>query len=86
MRNIFYVYLLACNDESLYCGYTNDLDKRVAAHGCGKGAKYTKSRLPVRLVYSERWGSKSEALRREAEIKNMTRKQKLALIKENTEL
>lgn len=75
-----YVYILRCADGSYYTGWTNDLDKRLAAHNAGKGAKYTRSRLPVTRVYHEVCGSKEEALRREIQIKRMTRLQKEALI------
>ena len=77
---MYYVYMLKCADGSLYTRYTNDLQKRVDVHNSGKGAKYTKSRLPVRLVYSEEYQSKSSALKREAEIKKLTRAQKEKLI------
>lgn len=75
-----FVYILVCGDETLYCGYTNDLEARLAAHNSGRGAKYTKSRLPVQMVYHECFETKSEALRREAAIKKLTRTQKLDLI------
>lgn len=78
---MYYVYMLKCADGSLYTGYTNDLQKRAGVHNSGRGAKYTKSRLPVRLVYSEEHESKSSALKREAEIKKLTRAQKEKLIK-----
>ncbi len=78
---MFYVYLLICSDDTLYCGYTNDLEKRINAHNSGRGAKYTKSRLPVRLVHSESFQTKSEALVRECAIKRMKRSEKLALFK-----
>jgi len=77
-----YTYLLRCADGTLYCGWTNDLDKRVAAHNTGAGAKYTKARRPVELAYYETFATKQEAMRREAEIKRLTRQEKLALIKE----
>lgn len=80
---MFYVYLLECSDGTLYCGYTNDTKKRLAAHNSGKGAKYTKPRLPVKLVYQEQLPTKSEALKREAAIKKLTRQQKIELIKNN---
>lgn len=76
-----YTYLLLCSDGTLYCGWTNDLEGRVRTHNAGKGAKYTKSRLPVTLVYSEQYATKSEALKREMEIKKLNRVQKLELIK-----
>lgn len=75
-----YTYLLKCADRTLYCGWTNDLDKRVKAHNEGKGAKYTKPRRPVTLVYFEEFDTKEEAMRREAAIKRLTRVQKEALI------
>ena len=78
-----YTYILRCNDGSLYTGWTNDLEKRVACHNAGKGAKYTKARIPVELAYYESFQSKEEAMRREWEIKRLTRKEKLALIEEN---
>lgn len=74
-----YTYLLRCSDDSLYCGWTNNLEKRVAAHNAGKGARYTRARLPVRLVYYETFGTKEEAMRREAAIKKMSRRQKMEL-------
>ena len=75
-----YVYILKCNDDSLYTGWTNNLEKRVKAHSNGKGAKYTKSRLPVELVYFEEYENKVEAMRREYAIKQLKRKEKLMLI------
>ena len=77
---MYYVYLLQCRDNSLYCGYTTDLEHRLQMHNRGLGAKYTKSRLPVMLVYHETFESKSEALRRECAIKRLSRAEKLALI------
>ena len=75
-----YTYLLECADETLYCGWTNDLEKRVNAHNSGLGAKYTKPRRPVKLVYFEEFETKEEAMRREAAIKRLTRYEKLKLI------
>lgn len=72
-------YLLECADGTLYCGITNDLDKRIAAHNAGGGAKYTRGRGPLRLVYREACEDKPAALRREREIKRMRRQEKLAL-------
>lgn len=74
-----YTYLLRCSDGSLYCGWTNHLSARVDAHNAGKGAKYTKSRRPVALAYYEEYATRSEAMHREAEIKNLTKKDKEAL-------
>lgn len=75
------MYILRCNDGSLYTGWTTDLKNRVNAHNSGKGAKYTRSRLPVKLMYYEEFSEKTNALKRENEIKKLTRKQKLDLIK-----
>lgn len=76
-----YTYILKCADGTLYTGWTNDLEKRLAAHNTGRGAKYTKPRLPVSLFYSESYETREEAMRREAAIKKLTRAQKLALQK-----
>lgn len=75
-----YTYILECADGSLYCGWTNDVHKRVEDHNARKGAKYTKARLPVKLVYYEAFETKEEACRREYEIKQLTRAQKMKLI------
>ena len=74
------MYILECNDNSLYTGITNNLEKRVSTHNSGKGAKFTKTRLPVRLVYREIYNTKSDSLKREIEIKKMKRNEKLDLI------
>ncbi|MBU5454912.1 GIY-YIG nuclease family protein [Caproiciproducens sp. MSJ-32] len=76
-----YVYMLECSDGSLYTGWTNNLEKRIAAHNNGKGAKYTRVRLPVKLVYYEEYEDKIEAMKREYEIKRLSRKEKVKLIK-----
>ena len=76
----YYCYILLCSDGTLYCGYTNDLVKRVNTHNRGKGAKYTRQRTPVKLVYSEEFKTKSEALKREHQIKKLSRKEKLKLL------
>lgn len=75
-----FVYILLCADSTLYTGWTNCLQKRLAAHQQGKGAKYTRSRLPVQLVYYERCLSKQEAMKREWQVKHLSRSQKLQLI------
>ncbi|GGO40667.1 GIY-YIG nuclease family protein [Staphylococcus hominis] len=77
-----FVYIVRCSDNSLYTGYTNNIEARINKHNAGKGAKYTKIRRPVVLVYQEMYESKSEALRREYEIKTFTRQRKLKLIEE----
>jgi putative endonuclease len=76
------VYLLRCSDGSLYTGITNDFPKRLKAHAAGKASKYTRSRLPVKLVYSEPKRSKSAALKREAAIKKLRRAEKDSLVAE----
>ena len=75
-----YTYMLACSDGPLYTGYTVDLDHRLAMHNAGKASRYTRCRLPARLVYYESFATKSEAMKRECAIKRLTRSQKLALI------
>lgn len=77
-----YIYIVKCIDGSLYTGYAKDVTQRVAKHNNGQGAKYTKIRRPVQLVYQEMFNTKSEALKREYEIKTYTRQQKLELISE----
>ncbi|MCE9629527.1 MAG: GIY-YIG nuclease family protein [Planctomycetia bacterium] len=72
------VYLLRCRDGSLYCGITNDLVRRLAAHAAGKASRYTRSRLPVKLAYTEPQPTRSAALKREAAIKRLPRRQKQA--------
>ena len=73
-------YILSCADGTLYTGWTNDLERRLAAHNAGKGGKYTRVRLPVTLVYHEEFPTKEEAMAREWAIKQLTRAQKLKLI------
>ena len=75
-----YTYILSCADGTLYTGWTNDLDRRLAAHNAGRGGKYTRVRLPVTLVYHEEFDTKEEAMSREYAIKQMTRAQKMRLI------
>ena len=76
-----YTYILRCGDGSFYTGWTNNLGKRLEAHNAGRGGRYTRSRLPVKLVYSESFDTKNEAMRREAAIKKLTRQEKEKLIK-----
>lgn len=73
----YFVYIVVCSDFTLYTGYTTDLEKRVATHNKGKGAKYTRSRLPVSLVYDEEFDTKSEAMKREYQIKQLSRQEKI---------
>jgi len=75
-----YVYILRCSDNSLYTGWTNNLDKRIKTHSEGKGAKYTRARLPVELVYFEEFEDKISAMKREYEIKKLNRGEKIKLI------
>lgn len=76
-----YTYILKCKDDSLYTGWTNDLKKRITSHNAGKGAKYTKARRPLELVYYEEFQTREEAMKREYAIKQLSRKEKEALIK-----
>lgn len=79
-KNSWVCYLLQCADHTLYCGITNNLEKRLAAHNAGEGAKYTRGRTPLQLVYAEPCADKSAALKRELQIKRMPRSEKLALL------
>lgn len=80
-----YTYILKCSDGSLYTGWTNHLEERIQAHNEGRGAKYTRSRRPVELIYYERMETKEEAMRREYAIKRLNRQQKLKLIAQQGE-
>ena len=75
-----YVYILRCADNTLYTGYANHLEERIVAHNTGKGAKYTRGRGPVVLVYYESYDDKSEALKREYALKQFSREKKIDLI------
>ncbi|WP_429162322.1 GIY-YIG nuclease family protein [Desulfitispora alkaliphila] len=79
----YFVYLLECSDGTLYTGYTNNINKRLATHNSGKGAKYTRSRLPVKIVYCEEHFTKSAALKREYIIRKMSRQKKEELVKKH---
>ena len=81
MANTWKLYILRCGDGTLYTGITTDVEKRLEAHRSGKGAKYTRGRGPLELVYSEECGDHSSALKRELEIKRLTREEKENLIK-----
>lgn len=78
---MFYAYLLRCRDGTLYGGWTTDLERRLRAHNSGRGAKYTRARLPVELVYWEELPSRQEAMSREWQLKHLTRAEKLALVR-----
>ena len=75
-----YVYIVECADKTLYTGWTTDIERRLKAHNAGKGARYTRERRPVRLVYTEEVPNRRAALKRELKIKRMRRSQKLKLI------
>lgn len=77
---MYYVYLLRCSDGTLYCGYTDDPERRLRVHNSGKGAKYTMRRLPVTMVYTEAFPDRSSAMRRECAVKKLSREEKLRLI------
>ena len=87
MESTWYLYILRCKDNTLYTGITTDVEKRLEAHRSGKGAKYTRGRGPLTLVYRETCGTHSEALKRELAVKAMSRdeKQKLVEIRKTTE-
>ena len=82
MESTWKLYMLRCRDGSLYTGITTDVEKRLEAHRAGKGAKYTRGRAPMELVYRESCGSHSDALKRELEIKKLSRQEKQLLIEE----
>ena len=81
-----YTYILRCGDSSLYTGWTNDLEKRLADHNAGRGAKYTRAHLPVTLAYYETFDTKEEAMKRECAIKKLSRPQKERLIESDMNL
>lgn len=81
MKDTAYTYIVECADGTLYTGWTNHLEKRIKSHNEGNGAKYTRARLPVRLVYYETFATRQEAMKREYAIKKLTRKDKLKLIR-----
>lgn len=80
-----FFYVLQCNDESYYAGYTNNLEQRIRVHNEGKGAKYTRAKLPVQCIYYEVFQDKREAMRAEYKFKQLTRKQKKCYMKEAKE-
>lgn len=81
---MYFAYIMRCADGTLYTGYTDDIARREAAHNSGRGAKYTRSRLPVKMVYHESFATRSEAMKRECAIKRLSREQKLELISEHS--
>ena len=78
----WFLYIVRCSDKTLYTGITTDIDRRIKTHNAKKGAFYTKNKLPVKLVYQEAMGGRSEALKREKSIKQLTREEKLELVEE----
>jgi len=80
---MYYTYLARCSDKTLYIGYTNDIKKRELAHNEGKGARYTRGRLPVRIVYFEEFETRSEAMKREYQLKRFTKNEKEMLVLTN---
>ncbi len=80
MEDAAYTYIVECGDGSLYTGWTNHLEERIQCHSAGKGAKYTRTRLPVQLVYYETFATKQQAMQREWAIKQLTHKEKQLLI------
>ena len=77
---MYFVYILKCLDGSLYTGSTNNIEKRFKSHLEGKGGKYTRSHKPVKIIYEEKFKTKSDALKREMEIKKLTKEKKIILI------
>ncbi|WP_010648970.1 GIY-YIG nuclease family protein [Oceanobacillus massiliensis] len=82
MENEHVVYMLRCKDDSLYTGYTNNLEHRLKMHESGKGAKYTRGRGPFKVVFVERFSSKEAAMQKEYQIKQLSRKEKMQLIQD----
>ena len=77
---MYYTYILLTEDNTLYCGYTDNIEKRYEKHLSGKGAKYTRAHKPIKIVYCTEFNSKSEAMKEEARIKKLSREEKLKLI------
>jgi predicted GIY-YIG superfamily endonuclease len=84
-RGVWHLYILACRDGSLYTGVTNDLMRRIEMHGKGTASKYTRSRRPVRMIYEEACKSRSDALKKEALVKGMTRSKKEEYVRSHGE-
>ena len=81
-HKVYYTYIVLCSDGTLYIGFTDDLVRRLKVHNSGKGAKYTRSRLPVRLLYWEKYAYKRSAMQREYALKQWTRAEKMLLLQE----
>ncbi len=84
--DVSYTYIVECSDGTFYTGWTNDIKRRILVHNEKKGAKYTRSRTPVKLVYLEKSDTREQAMRREAQIKRLSRHQKEQLIKDGKDL
>ncbi|HNW25840.1 MAG TPA: GIY-YIG nuclease family protein [Candidatus Gastranaerophilaceae bacterium] len=84
MEKKFYTYVLLTENNTLYCGYTDDVEKRFEKHLSGKGAKYTRANKPVKIIYQACFDTKSEAMKEELRIKDLTREEKLEFIKEHS--
>ena len=80
MQKSYYTYIILTENNTLYCGYTDDVEKRFQAHLNGRGAKYTRANKPIKIVYQKEFASKSEAMKEEARIKKLTHREKLALL------
>ncbi len=78
---MYFVYIILCEDQTLYTGSTNNVEKRFQTHLTGKGSKYTRSHRPIKLIYQEKFSTKSEALKRESEIKSWNRNKKISMLK-----
>ena len=85
MESVWYLYILRCRDDTFYTGITTDVEKRLEVHRSGKGAKYTRGRGPLELVYRETCGTHSDALKREYQIQGLSRQEKQALIESGWE-
>lgn len=83
LKAVAYAYMLECSDGTLYSGYTTDIDRRLKQHNAGKGSKYTRCRLPVKLVYYENFDNKHDAMCRECALKKLSRQEKLDLLDKN---
>ncbi|MFW6040654.1 MAG: GIY-YIG nuclease family protein [Thermoplasmatota archaeon] len=80
---MWYLYILRCSDDSLYTGITTDIQRRLKEHREGEGSKYVRSRLPCRIVYKEKLDGRSDALKRESDIKSLSKKEKERLVSKN---
>ena len=86
MKKKYFTYILLTEDNTLYCGYTDDVERRFQAHVSGKGAKYTRAHKPIKVIYTASFDTKSEAMKEECKIKSLTHAEKLKFIKDNYEM